>query len=191
MPKSEAPFSNDRSHRPPPRGCECPGCAAEGLYPAPKAKDRLREYFWFCLDHVREYNRAWDYYAGMSTAQIEAETRSDTIWQRPTWPLGNWRLRERNLRDSVNGEHGFPFGHAGSDPPPGRSGWQSVNRSPEDEAFHVLGLERDSDFPVIKARYRELAKRHHPDANGGDKVAEEKLKEINQAYTVLRAAYGR
>ena len=41
----------------------------------------------------------------------------------------------------------------------------------------------------LKARYKVLVKLHHPDAHGGDKAAEEKLKIINQAYATLKASY--
>jgi DnaJ-domain-containing protein 1 len=175
------------------RVCDCPGCVAAGDYPAPKARDRLREYFWFCLDHVREYNRAWDFYAGMSAAQIESEMRADTTWQRPTWPLGSWRLYEQRLRNQMHREDGTPFGRAGG-AEPGRAESDATARrpppSPEAEARRVLDLEPDASFAEVKARYRELVKRHHPDANGGDKAAEEQLKRINLAYTTLRASNG-
>ncbi|MEI6559110.1 MAG: DnaJ domain-containing protein [Rhodospirillaceae bacterium] len=195
MPRPDAPFLSRTAAEPPlPRGCECPGCAAAGDYPAPKGRDRLRDYFWFCLDHVREYNRAWDYYAGMSITQIEAEMRSDTTWQRPSWPLGSWRLDQR-LREQVFAEQGFAFGREGgeSGESQGHGGAYGPGGPPtaEDEARQVLDLERTASFAEIKARYRELVKAHHPDANGGDKAAEERLKRINQAYTTLKASEGR
>jgi len=173
------------------RVCDCPGCVAAGDYPAPKARDRLREYFWFCLDHVREYNRAWDFYAGMSAAEIESEMRADSTWQRPTWPLGSWRLYEQRLRDQVHGEDGVPFGRAGgAGSGNGDADARRPPQSPEDKARRVLDLEPEASFAEIKARYRELVKKHHPDANGGDKAAEEQLKRINEAYTTLKASAG-
>ena len=63
-------------------------------------------------------------------------------------------------------------------------------RTPEEEALAELDLEPPVDFARIKARYRELAKIHHPDINGGDKTAEETLKRINRAYSVLKTSYG-
>lgn len=195
MPRPDAPFlSRSAGEPPPPRACECPGCAAAGDYPAPKGRERLREYFWFCLDHVREYNRAWDYYAGMSAAEIESEMRSDTTWQRPSWPLGSWRL-DQQLRDRVFAAGDFAFGHGGREAGEGDGHGGAYGPagppSPEDEALRVLELGRSASFVEIKARYRELAKAHHPDANGGDKAAEERLKRINQAYTTLKASHGR
>lgn len=170
---------------PPLRGCDVPGCAGHGEFRAPKSRDRLNEYFWFCLDHVRDYNARWDYYRGMSDREIEVELRRDMTWQRPTWPMGSWPGRERDLRDRVAREFGGgPAGGAWTAEPPRRP------RTPEDEARAVLEVGADAGFAEVKARYRELAKRHHPDANGGDPDAEERLKRINQAYTTLKACYG-
>ncbi len=174
------------------RGCDCPGCRLAGEYRAPRARNQLREYYWFCLDHVREYNRAWDFYAGMSIAEIESEMRLDSTWQRPTWPLGSWGITEQRLRDGIHAAGGFPFGRAHGEAPKNghASGASRAAATPEDEARQVLELERGASFKDIKARYRELVKTHHPDANGGDKAAEERLKRINQAYTTLKASYG-
>ena len=65
-----------------------PGCGAQGEYRAPKSRQNLHDYWWFCLEHVRAYNGSWDFYKGMSPGQIEAQLRADTAWQRPSWPLG-------------------------------------------------------------------------------------------------------
>ena len=70
------------------RLCDHPGCASGGEYRAPRSRFALDTFFWFCLDHVRLFNAQWNYYAGMSAREIEAEIRNDTVWQRPTWPLG-------------------------------------------------------------------------------------------------------
>lgn len=184
-------FSPDVAPRPAVRACDHPGCAGEGEYRAPKGRDRLNEYFWFCLNHVREYNKAWDYYAGMNADQIESEVRRDTTWQRPTWPLGFWSVQEKFLRDRVVKGFGFEFGR---DPGQGKAEEPAQRhqaaRTPEEEALAVLDLVPPVDFPRIKARYRELAKLHHPDANGGDRAAEERLKDINLAYNTLKACYG-
>ncbi len=171
------------------RRCDHSGCTDEGEYRAPKARNQLNEYFWFCLNHVREYNKAWDYYAGMDPDQIESEVRGDTTWQRPTWPLGFWSVQEKFLRDRVVKGFGFEFGRDdGAHEQPTPHGHAA--RTPEEKALAVLDLSPPVDFPRIKTRYRELVKTHHPDANGGDKQAEEKLKEINQAYNTLKACYG-
>lgn len=68
----------------------------------------------------------------------------------------------------------------------------SAKRDPYD----ILGVAKSASQDEIKKAYRKLARRHHPDANPGDKEAEKKFKEISEAYSVLsdpdtRAAYDR
>ena len=99
--KREAKLSFDLRQQPATRRCDHPGCADAGEYRAPKSPDRLREYFWFCIDHVREYNKAWNFYAGLSELEIERMVRFDTVWQRQTWPLGRWGAQEQRLRDAL------------------------------------------------------------------------------------------
>ena len=124
---------------------------------------------WFCLPHVREYNASWDYYKGMSPQEIEANLRHDSGWHRPTWPLGRLgasrRLSPEFLRD--------PLGmlHEGR-PPQARRRGDARRRSAPPElraALDVLGLEWPVDERAVRSRYKELAKRFHPDVNGGDR----------------------
>ena len=83
------------------RICDNPGCMATGDYRAPKSRDHMNDYYWFCLDHVREYNRNWDYFAGLPEGAIEDYIRNAAVWERPSWPMGEWRVREQKLRDQV------------------------------------------------------------------------------------------
>ena len=53
------------------------------------------------------------------------------------------------------------------------------------DPYEVLGVSRDASEEEIKAAYRRLAKKYHPDANPGDKEAEAKFKEASEAYAVL------
>ena len=77
------------------RVCAHPDCVEPGLHPAPKTRDRLRDYFWFCKVHAREYNAAWDFCRGLGQAQIDSMIRHDTVWGRPTWPLGMQQAARR------------------------------------------------------------------------------------------------
>lgn len=175
--------------------CDHPACGAAGLYRAPKSPRQLNEYYRFCLDHVREYNRAWDYCAGWNAADIEAETRRALCWDRPTWRLGEWTTGSAHPasggRNGVNVEFDDVFGifsEGGAGDGRGRRQGPAKPKVPaaERKALHILGLDSAADWAEIKARYKRLAKRFHPDANGGDRQAEERLKEINQAYSVLK-----
>ncbi len=168
----------------PGRTCDMPGCAALGEYRAPRSRSALRDYHWFCLPHVREYNATWDYYRGMSPGEIEAHTRSDTAWQRPTWPLG--RLGAQHvLDDAAIADRLDLLGAAARRRARERSGMQAPAELREPLA--ELGLPWPVTLDAVKARYKELAKRHHPDANGGDRASEERLKTINLAYAALRS----
>ena len=51
--------------------------------------------------------------------------------------------------------------------------------------YEVLGVDKNADEAAIKRAYRTLAKKYHPDMNPGDKEAERKFKEVNEAYAVL------
>lgn len=169
---------------PPIRVCDHPDCSGEGLYRAPKGRDRLSDYYWFCLDHVRDYNRQWDFYRGMSQSEIEAQIRRDTVWQRPSWPLGSTSRHEARLDLQRYRDYFNLFG--ASDP--GRAeARRAAPRGPEAEALALFELEAPVTLIALKARYKQLVKRHHPDANGGDKQAEERLRVIIQAYTTLKS----
>ncbi len=167
------------------RLCDHPGCSANGEYRAPRGRDRLHIFYWFCLDHVRAYNAQWNYYAGMSAAQIEAELRSDTVWQRPSWPLGTrvGALFGARLRD-----FGL-FGLEDDESPSRRDKGRKRPLTEQEQALVVFNLEYPFTMDGLKARYKELVKLHHPDAHGGDRAAEERLKVINQAYSTLKKSY--
>ncbi len=166
----------------PGQGCESPGCAQTGDFRAPKSRDNLREYRWFCLEHVRAYNASWDYYKGMSSAEIEAELRADSSWQRPSWPLGQ-NGAASHQQEALEAElRNFAFGAERPRAAP-RPGLPPELR----EALEIFGLTWPVTLAVVKTTYKTLAKQHHPDANQGDKGAEERLKRINLAYATLRA----
>jgi hypothetical protein len=161
--------------------CDAPDCESPGEYRAPKSRSELREFHWFCLEHVREFNSSWDYYKGMSPGEIEAQLRADASWQRPSWPLGRLGHGARLDQTLENELHAFTFGARHTAPP------AAQNAPPElREALDVLGLVWPVSLADVKAKYKQLAKRHHPDANGGDKGSEETLKTINLAYATLR-----
>ena len=159
-----------------------PDCPCRGEFRAPKSRTSLNEYWWFCLEHVRAYNASWDFYKGMTPGQIEAQTRDDTGWQRPTWPLGSLG-KQNTLDESIARD---PFGVFGGAKARPRTPPAHIVPADLREPIQTLGLEWPVSMDVLKARYKELAKRHHPDANGGDLASEERLKTINIAYAAVR-----
>lgn len=172
------------------RHCDIPGCSLGGAYRAPKSPSRLTDYFWFCLDHVRQYNKSWNYHAGLDDSQVEQSIRRSTTWERPSWPFGTRRESNRGFTGA-----GFAdtFGLFEDEPASGadagqvdaRSGGANP-RSPEARAFVVMGIDPPVTMDELKSRYKHLVKLNHPDRHGGDKDAEERLKLINEAYTTLK-----
>lgn len=163
--------------RPPPRVCAWPGCSAEGLYRAPRSRERLRDYCWLCLEHVREHNRRWDYFAGMSPAEIDRHRRLDATWHRPSWRFGVGPGR-CGLDDPFEDPLGILRGRRAPPRP----------REVEPEAVRMmrrLGLEPGFTLDELKRRFKLLAKRLHPDLNGADRAAEARLREVIEAYRYL------
>jgi DnaJ-domain-containing protein 1 len=181
------PFENDifLTDRPVKlRTSDCPGCSSTGEYRAPKNRE-LSDYYWFCLEHVRDYNRSWDYFAGLSADDMEKQIRKQTVWERPSWPMGGWRAREQNLREQVMREFfSDSFGNASKQ----ESAAPPMPKA-EQDALAILELTPPVSFTEIKAQYRILVKQHHPDANKGSPESEEIFKSINQAFTVLKQIY--
>lgn len=167
------------------RRCDAPGCTAEAVHKAPRGRDRLNEYYWFCLDHVRAYNRAWNYCAGMSAAEIERVIRQDTVWRRPTWPLNAAAAEARRRFES--GDFGDAFGFGDDCRADGGAAGEHVDGgNGELQAMRTIGLKPPLTLTRLKARYKELVKQLHPDTNGGDRAAEDRLKDINEAYATLK-----
>jgi len=176
--------------------CEWPQCKAPATHRAPKGRMREREYWRFCLDHVRAYNHSYNFFAGMSPDDIARYQKEAVIGHRPTWKMGmnggrsGSRSRSSRFRPDLAGaEDPFgvfhEFGSTGADFGRRRSEPRTV-RNAERKALDVLGLEAEASAPEVKSRFKELVKRHHPDANGGDRSSEDRLREIIQAYNYLK-----
>ena len=178
----------DEALRPPiVRRCARPDCESEGTHRVPKGRDRLNEHLWFCLEHARAHNESWDFFAGMNEAQIEAFRVEALTGHRPTWPLGKRSARSHGDPQTFHFMDGFSVFDDVAEKERPRAPERHLTR-PQVQALDVLNLDASATLHQIKARYKELVKRFHPDANGGDRGAEERLKQVIKAYGVLRAA---
>ncbi len=170
-----------------------PGCDQPGEFRAPPEDGTPPEgpprYRWFCLEHVREFNARYNFFAGMSPDEISAAQRPYAGWERetrafahvgadrpPSWgdfadPLDAiaGRFRERRAA-SAGRQDGKPLSEA------------------DRRALHVLGLGIDADRRALRQRYAELARRYHPDRNGGDRSHEARLQAVIAAYQQLKSA---
>ncbi|WP_343565403.1 DnaJ domain-containing protein [Kiloniella sp. b19] len=187
------------------RRCDVEGCEEAGEYRAPKSRDSLRDYYWFCLDHVRAYNASWDFCKGMSPDEIDRMRRDDVTWNKATWPMGNspgaglgyrGKAGQASARSEAFQEAWDRFAEDLSFKSDSRndrktSGQKRERAAPslpqiEQEALQALGLGKHPTARELKKHYLDLVKEHHPDRNPGRKDAEERLKTINQAYALLR-----
>lgn len=186
-----AEFADDesatRSHA---KGCDMPGCPAEGEYKAPRDRE-LSGYFFFCLEHVSEYNKAWNYFSGMSHSEVEDHIVRSATWDRPTWRFHSYADLKEKLYQKAWQTYNFTDKEAPkSDHAEDRYRKSQISRhSPEYEAMAIMGLEPPLDLSVIKTKYKELVKKYHPDINRDNPEAENILKSVNMAYTILKLAF--
>ncbi|MDQ3246297.1 MAG: J domain-containing protein [Pseudomonadota bacterium] len=169
------------------RDCAVPGCCAPGEYKAPVAPsdfDGPGAWRLLCLDHVRQHNSKYNYFAGMSPEEISEAQR----------PLAGWERPSRR------------FAHAGADPAPSWSDFSDpldaiaarfrhADRGPparfspeERRALGSLGLGEDADLHSVRQRYSKLVRRYHPDRNGGDRSQEQRLRDVIDAWQLLKTA---
>ena len=166
--------------------CDHSNCAEFGEYKAPKSRLKLNEYYLFCLKHVTDYNKSWDFYKGLSVDQIELSIRKDTVWDRPSLPLtGNPSQIINQIRELLNSDYNL------FEKEKNLQKFQinkiiDENLTPlEQKCVDVLGISMPININNIKKAYKKLVKIFHPDVNKSDKKAEKKFIEISEAYKIL------
>ena len=185
-----------RDQRPTPKveeaRCAYPGCSEPGTFRAPQGRDREGQFFCFCLEHVREYNASYNYFNGMSADDVAHYQRDALTGHRPTWTMGSNRsakgFREDGDPEGTSDPLGMfrakteaRTGGRNREPPRPRVGIAAA------KALDKLGLDETAGAPTVKARYKDLVKQLHPDANGGDRSNEDRLREIIRAYNYLKS----
>lgn len=170
-------------------GCEHPGCKAVGEFRAPKGRGHDGQYFRFCLDHVKAYNATYNYFQGMTDDAVASFQKDAIIGHRPTWKLGvnaqAARKGERNGKARPRKDDPFNFFQEAAEAARPKKEEVKIGNAAR-SALTLLDLEPGADKATVKARYKELVKRLHPDANGGDRSREERLAEIIKAYAYLK-----
>jgi DnaJ-like protein len=181
--------------------CDWPNCSSAATHRAPKGRGREREYWRFCLDHVREYNQSYNFFAGMDDDAVARYQKDALTGHLPTWKIGmiggkgrsansgNGRRRSRMFEDGCDSDDPFDimrdFGAARTAHSRAEAERRTI-RNAERKALNSLGLEEGAGRHDIKARFKELVKRHHPDLNDGDRGSEDKLREIIEAHSYLK-----
>jgi hypothetical protein len=173
--------------------CAWADCVEPGTHKAPMGRDQEGAYYHFCVDHVRLYNKSYNYFSGLGDQDIQAYLKASLTGNRPTWkmgsnssgampssaPSGKPRRWSKHTRDTYN-----LFEGEGGDKRPERAPRKA--RSLELKALQTLDLPDNAGGETIRVRYKALVKQYHPDANGGDRGSEDRLREVIQAYKLLR-----
>ena len=177
--------------------CNWEGCEKPGGYKAPAGRGRENQYLNFCIDHVRQYNKNFNYFNGLDDDEIaKFQKESAQTGERPTWRMGTRKPDEpvrpdvlratpawqRNVRSKHSADGRRIPGAA-----PGGAPQRKLKRL-EIKALADLELKADATPEDVRAKYKVLVKKYHPDANGGDRSSEERFRQIIQAYKQLRAA---
>ncbi|MBO6775900.1 MAG: J domain-containing protein [Marinibacterium sp.] len=167
------------------RVCDFPGCQEAGKYRAPKAPDVLDEYYWFCQQHVREYNQKWSFFDGTTEAEINAQRSKDKVWERETKPMGDPEARAW-ARLGIEDPHQV-LGANGTKNP-GRGSGSVGRRLPPTErrAVEILEVQDNATKTEIRKAYKALIKVLHPDINGGDRSQEEQLQLVVWAWEQVK-----
>lgn len=199
-PEEEAAEADVLRLKPGEKPCQWPDCSRAATARAPKSRERLNDFYDFCQPHAGEYNKSWNFYAGMSEGEIRAAKENEAMTGgRPTWEMkagkasreaAAFAAKMGTANNNGAGSWRDSFGLFG------RRGDQAGKAPVEDRrvgklergALADLDLEPGADKALIKARYHELLKRCHPDTNGGDRAAEAKLQRVIKAWKTLRKA---
>ncbi|WP_333685216.1 J domain-containing protein [Pontibaca methylaminivorans] len=168
------------------RRCEAEGCTEPGRYRAPKAPDVLDEYYWFCQQHVREYNLSWNFFDGTTEAEINAQHTRDRVWERKTRPLNAPEARAWS-RLGIEEPHQVVGENATRNP--GRRGQTGRLLPPtERRAIQILEVAETASKADVRRAYKALIKVLHPDMNGGDRSQEEQLQLVVWAWDQLKGS---
>ena len=188
MIRIKRPSEKKKDEQPGLPNCQWKGCDKPGHHKAPKGRGHDGEFFVFCATHVRQYNASYDYFEGMSDQDVAQFQQSAAYGHRPTWKLGEnaWSGDGRKKRSAKAGGAQDFQAWRGRQAAADKRRPQRRLKPLEKKSFMVLELKETATKDDIKARFKALVKRHHPDATGGDRGSEEKLREILQAYNYLK-----
>lgn len=179
--------------------CEWPDCKNKGPHRAPKGRAQDKDYWHFCLNHVREYNQGYNFFSGMSVDAVAKYQKDALTGHRPTWKMGansskdDAKAAQADLEGAIdpfamfNEMNGLGMGRGRARKPqaPIKEETRKIFNA-ERKALQVMGLGPSATLDDVKAKYKALVKQHHPDANGGDRSTEDRLIEVIKAYNYLK-----
>ena len=164
--------------------CDWNNCEKVGEYKAPVEKDNSKDYRLLCLEHVKEFNKNWNYFSGMNDKEICDFIKSDMTWHKPTQSFESsdnfFKVLWNNILDGKKEK--FDTSEFNN--------LRQFRFSQNDlKAFNILGVSVGLKWEKIQEKFKKLVKKFHPDMNSGNKKYEDKLKVITLAYTQLKNTY--
>ena len=161
--------------------CEWENCKETGKFKAPIDKDNSKKFRWLCEVHIKLFNKNWNYFEGMSQNQIEDFLKSDLTWHRPTQKFGSTDNFFNILWNNALSDKYKFFNEKSS---------LHINQAKlsekDKDAFKLMDLDFNSDWPAVQKKFKTLVKKFHPDKHAGNKKYEDKLKKITLAYSHLK-----
>jgi len=171
--------------------CQWEDCEMPAVHKAPKGRGMEGQYYNFCLKHVREYNKNYNYFEGMNQTDLSKFQKEAMLGDRPTWKLG---VDNKDQLGSFSAEEilkKLKANRTGINQDSEKPNYNSQKRqkigNAAKKALYVLGLDNTSTSDEIKNRYKLLVKKHHPDLKGGKETSDEKLIEIIKSYRYLKS----
>ena len=162
--------------------CDEVNCKNPGNYEAHKSPNSKEKYT-FCLKHVKEYNKRWNFFAGKTQNQIYEYQKNDFFIGRPTRPFS------RGISSKIKFEFEYSFDNENlnfSKKKDKRYIFEDKKYSEEvKKCLEIFNLKNDFNEKELKKRYKELVKKYHPDLNKNYQKKDKNIKEINKSYSRL------
>jgi len=166
--------------------CDWNNCKKVGNYKAPIEKDNSKKFKLLCLEHIKIFNKKWNYFANMTNEEIEYFIKSDLTWHKPTKSFNSSEnffniLWNNALEDKLNIFESSNFKNFKKD----------KLTSTDRDALDIMGLKYEAKWEEIQKKFKSLVKKYHPDKNLGSRKFEDKLKKITLAYSKLKMTIGK
>lgn len=168
------------------RQCHHEGCEEAGKFRAPKAPDVLDDFYWFCQQHVREYNLKWNFFDGTTEAEINAQQSKDKVWERTTKPMTDPEAQAW-ARLGIEDPHQVLGANATQNPGRNAGGGRRLPPT-ERRAIEILEAKDNWTKTEVRKAYKKLIKVLHPDMNGGDRSQEEQLQQVVWAWDQIKVS---
>ena len=184
--------SKAKAAKPVDTSCQWENCNKPGTHKAPLGRNREGQYLNLCIEHVREYNKSYNYFSGLGDDDVAKIQKDALTGNRPTWTMGVNKHSDNATPPLSDGDPRAAIAERIVARSRRRTG-QTVGTGPvrklkalEKKALDDLGMPHNSSADELKTQYKALVKRHHPDSNGGDRSTEARLRQIIQSYKILK-----